>query len=154
LEPLDLPSRGDDLWSAACADLTGETWTYLSAGPFASRADFDAWLVGFTRSPDPLGFAIVDATSGRAVGVACYLRITPAHGAIEIGHLYFSRLLQRTAAASEAVFLLIRSAFDNGYRRVEWKCDDLNAASRAAAERFGFRYEGTFRQAIVKSAMR
>jgi RimJ/RimL family protein N-acetyltransferase len=92
----------------------------------------------------------VDVAGGRAVGLCSYLRIDPANGVIEIGHLQFSPRLQRTPAATEAMYLLIRRAIDElGYRRMEWKCDSLNAPSRAAAERLGFRFEGVFRQAVV-----
>ncbi len=125
-------------------------WTYLPVGPFADLDAYRAWVEGASRSTDPLFFAIVDAATGRAVGVASYLRIDPANGVIEVGHLQFSPRLQRTPAATEAIFLLMRHAFDDlGYRRFEWKCDSLNAPSRAAAERLGFQYEGTFRQAVV-----
>jgi RimJ/RimL family protein N-acetyltransferase len=96
---------------------------------------------------DPLFFAIVDAKTGRAVGLASYLRIDPRVGSIEVGHLRFSSLLQRTPAATEAMALMMRRAFELGYRRYEWKCDALNAPSRAAAERLGFEFEGIFRQA-------
>ena len=101
------------------------------------------------RSEDPLYFAIVDQGSGRASGLASYLRIDPPHGVIEVGHLAFSPLLQRTAAATEAMYLMMQNAFALGYRRYEWKCDSLNAASRRAAERLGFRFEGIFRQAVI-----
>jgi len=100
-------------------------------------------------SEDPLFFAIVDAASGRAAGIGSYLRIGPASGSIEVGHLQFSPRLQRTPAATEAMQLMMCNAFELGYRRYEWKCDALNAASRRAAERLGFRFEGVFRQATV-----
>ncbi len=105
---------------------------------------------------DPLLFAIVDRATGRAAGAAAYLRMAPAHGVIEIGHIWFGSSLQRTAAATEAIFLLARHAFDDlGHRRLEWKCDARNAWSRRAAERFGFTFEGVFRQhMIVKGANR
>jgi RimJ/RimL family protein N-acetyltransferase len=100
-------------------------------------------------SDDPLFFVIVDAAAGRAVGQASYLNIKPAQGSIEVGHVYFSPLMQRSRVATEAMYLMMRRAFETGYRRYEWKCDALNARSRVAAERFGFAYEGTFRQATV-----
>jgi len=124
-------------------------WTYLFGGPFASAAEFRLWLEPRERSEDPLFFAIVDARSNQAAGLAAYLRIDPPHGVIEVGHLAFSPLLQRTAAATEAMFLMMKNVFELGYRRYEWKCDALNAASRRAAERLGFRFEGVFRQAAV-----
>jgi RimJ/RimL family protein N-acetyltransferase len=99
---------------------------------------------------DPLFHAIVDRASGRALGAASYLRIEPAIGVIEVGHIAYSPALQRTPAATEAMYLLMRRVFDElGYRRYEWKCDALNAPSRAAADRLGFRFEGVFRQATV-----
>jgi len=99
---------------------------------------------------DPLFHAIVERKTGEAVGVASYLRIDPANGVIEVGHINYSPLLQRTRAATEAMFLMMRRVFDElGYRRYEWKCDALNAPSRAAAGRYGFRFEGIFRQATV-----
>ncbi len=99
---------------------------------------------------DPLFHAIVDSKSGSAVGVAAYMRIDAANGVIEVGHLNFSPRLQATTAATEAMYLMMRRAFDElGYRRYEWKCDSLNEASRRAASRLGFRFEGVFRQAVV-----
>jgi RimJ/RimL family protein N-acetyltransferase len=109
-------------------------------------------LAADAASEDPLFYAVIDLRDGRAGGVASYLRITPEHGVIEIGHIWFGRTLQRTRAATEAIYLLARHAFDDlGYRRLEWKCNAANAASRRAAERFGFTFEGIFRQhQIVK----
>ena len=99
---------------------------------------------------DPLFHAIIDNQSGKAVGVAAFLRIDPANGVMEVGHINYSPRLQRTVMATEAMALMMRRVFDElGYRRYEWKCDSLNAPSRAAAKRLGFGYEGTFRQAIV-----
>ena len=99
---------------------------------------------------DPLFHAVVDRNSGKAAGVASYLRIGPAVGVIETGHINYSPLLQRTPAATEAMYLMMRRVFDElGYRRYEWKCDSLNARSRRAAERLGFTYEGVFRQATL-----
>ncbi len=150
LEPLNPERHAADLHDANELDASGRMWTYLPVGPFADLDAYRAWVEGASRSTDPLFFAIVDAATGRAVGVASYLRIDPANGVIEVGHLQFSPRLQRTPAATEAIFLLMRHAFDDlGYRRFEWKCDSLNAPSRAAAERLGFQYEGTFRQAVV-----
>ena len=94
-------------------------------------------------------FAIIDRGSGKPVGVASYMRITPAAGTIEVGHIHFSEKMKRSPIATEAMYLMMKKAFDLGYRRYEWKCDSLNAPSRAAAARFGFRYEGIFRQALV-----
>lgn len=148
LEPLSAARHGDALFDAAAADATGASWTYLPYGPFESRPAYLGWLTGMAGKTDPQFFAILNA-QGQAVGVAAYMRIDPANGVLEIGHLHFSPALQRTVAATEAIALLIRRAFELGYRRVEWKCDALNAPSRRAAARFGFRFEGLFRQAVV-----
>jgi RimJ/RimL family protein N-acetyltransferase len=150
VEPLDPSLHGDDLYACLGAPENNDgRWTYLSCGPFENREHFQEWLRGVALEEDPLFFAIVDGR-GRAVGVAAYMRIDRASGVIEIGHLNFSTQLQRTAAATEAMYLMLRRAFDElGYRRYEWKCDSLNAPSRRAASRFGFTYEGLFRQAIV-----
>jgi RimJ/RimL family protein N-acetyltransferase len=125
-------------------------WTYLPDGPYESVERLRAMLAWARRSHDPLYFAIVPAGESRALGLASYMRIVPEFGVIEIGGIWFAPSLQRTTAASEAIFLLARHAFDElGYRRLEWKCNALNAASRRAAERFGFTFEGVFRQHMV-----
>lgn len=150
VEPLDPERHAHDLWSANADDAEGRMWTYLSVGPFAEEAAYRAWLDQVAPGDDPVFYTIVDARIGQAVGLASYLRIDPANGVIEVGHLQFSPRLQRTPAATEAMYLMMRRAFDElGYRRYEWKCDSLNAPSRAAAERYGFRFEGLFRQAVV-----
>jgi RimJ/RimL family protein N-acetyltransferase len=150
VEPLNPARHGSDLHAANEDDASGGMWTYLSIGPFPDETAYRAWLEDAAESDDPQFHAIVDVGSGRAIGVAAYLRIDPANGVIEVGHLQFSPRLQRTRAATEAMYLMMRRAFDElGYRRYEWKCDSLNAPSRAAAERFGFRLEGIFRQAVV-----
>jgi RimJ/RimL family protein N-acetyltransferase len=146
--PLAPERHGPELFRAFAVDEDARRWTYLPYGPFADEPTFLAWSQSCAASADPLFFAIVDA-SGCAVGVASYLRITPAHGVIEIGHLNFSSALQRTPAATEALFLLLQNAFALGYRRCEWKCDALNRPSRSAAQRLGLSFEGIFRQAIV-----
>ena len=148
--PLDLAAHGRDLFDAFGRDADGRNWTYLPVGPFARRADFDAWLTGVAGRDDPLFHAIEDLGTGRAVGLASLMRIDPANGVIEVGNIHFSPAMQRTALATEAMYLLMRRAFDElGYRRYEWKCDALNAPSRRAAERLGFAYEGLFRRAVV-----
>ena len=128
--------------SSAC----GPTCTH---GPFASYEEYRRWLAERATSTDPLFLAFVEPPSGRAVGVGAFLRIDPAAGSIEVGHIAFSPLLQRSPAATEAMYLMMRHAFELGYRRYEWKCDALNAPSRRAAERLGFTFEGVFRQATV-----
>ncbi len=143
LEPLH-PSHADPL-HAAFADADESLWTYMSWGPFASVAEVAAHIENQREAHAWQAYAVV--VDGAAVGEMSYLNIAPAQGSIEIGAIAFSPRLQRTTAATEAIFLLIDGAFDAGYRRVEWKCDDLNAPSRAAALRYGFTYEGTFRNA-------
>jgi RimJ/RimL family protein N-acetyltransferase len=148
LEPLDTAKHGHDLWTAV--DGHDSVWTYLSYGPFADEGSFLAWLKGREELSDPLSYAVVDAASGKALGVLTLMEIRPAAGVVEIGHIFFAPVLQKTRAATEAIFLAMKHAFDDlGYRRFEWKCDALNAPSRAAAIRFGFTYEGIFRQHMV-----
>lgn len=149
LEPLDAARHAVALYGANSLDREGRMWTYLHYGPFASLEEYRGWLHAREASQDPLFFAIVDGASGLAAGLASYLRIEPSNGSIEVGHLQFSPRLQRTTAATEAMYLMMKQAFDLGYRRYEWKCDALNAASRRAAERLGFAFEGIFRQAVV-----
>jgi RimJ/RimL family protein N-acetyltransferase len=147
VEPLQASRHARDLWEAQADDPTGSRWTYSFNGPFTSFEEFEKWMTGAQDSRDPQFYAIV--VEGRAVGLASYLRIDPKHGVIEIGHIYYSPRLARTRAATEAMFLFMSNAFDLGYRRYEWKCDSCNLPSRAAAVRYGFTYEGKFRQAVV-----
>ena len=149
LEPLDPARHADDLYRAYALDADARHWTYLPYGPFADLGAYREWMHATCLGDDPLFFAVVDPETGRPLGVASWLRIDPANGAIEVGHLRFSSLLQRRPAATEAMYLMMRRAFELGYRRYEWKCDALNAPSRAAALRLGLSYEGIFRQAIV-----
>ena len=138
-----------DLHAAFAADTSGALWTYMPVGPFADVKDYAAWVAEAVTSADPLFFTIIEKATGKPVGVASYLRMKPEHGVAEVGYITFSPALQRTAIATEAMFLMMKQAFDLGYRRHEWKCDALNAASRRAAERLGFTYEGTFLQAMI-----
>lgn len=147
VEPLQAARHARDLWEAQAEDVTGSRWTYSFSGPYASFEEFEQWLSFAQASRDPQFYAIV--VDGRAVGMAAYLRIDPKHGVIEIGHIYYSPRLARTRAATEAMYLFMSNAFGLGYRRYEWKCDSCNLPSRAAAVRYGFTYEGKFRQAIV-----
>ena len=149
VEPIDPERHARALHEANMRDPTGRAFTYLSAGPFASYDAYLAWITAFCLGRDPLFHAIVDSATGNAVGVASYMRIDAGNGAIEVGHINYSLLLQRTRAATEAMYLMMQRVFELGYRRYEWKCDSLNAASRAAAQRLGFSYEGVFRQAVV-----
>lgn len=146
LEALAVARHGDDLWRA----LQGPDpalWDYLPYGPFSERSQFDAWLANNTERRDPLFYAVIDQASSCALGVFSYLNIVAQDGCIEIGHVAFGAPMQRTAGATEAIYLLARHAFDDlGYRRLEWKCNAANTRSVRAAERFGFIYEGLFRQ--------
>ena len=136
-----------DLYAAFGTAEDARHWTYLPLEPFASAEDCREWLEQAEHSQDPQYFTVLD-TNGRAVGWASYLRIDPASGVIEVGWINFSPLLQGTRASTEAMYLMMTRVFDGlGYRRYEWKCDALNAPSMRAAERLGFTYEGTFRQA-------
>ena len=122
-------------------------WTYLFSGPFATFAEYESWLAERAPGTDPLFQAFVSRETGRAVGLGAFMRIDPAAGSIEVGHIAMSPRLQRSPAATEAMYLMMRHAFELGYRRYEWKCDSLNEKSRRAAERLGFTFEGLFRQA-------
>ena len=145
LEPLDADRHGDELFAAGQG--ADETWRYLPYGPFASRDDFLRWLERHAATSDPLAFAILDRSAGAARGIATFMSIVPEHGVIEIGHIWLSPQLQRTRQATEAIFVMSRHAFEDlGNRRLEWKCDAANEPSRRAAERFGFVFEGVFRQ--------
>ncbi|WP_394197060.1 GNAT family N-acetyltransferase [Litoreibacter albidus] len=124
-------------------------WDYLPYGPFASSAAYHRWARDVTQGADPFFYAIKPLATGHCSGVASYLRIAPEAGSIEVGHVNFSPELQRTPAATEAIFLMMQWAFEAGYRRFEWKCDATNLGSRRAAQRYGFSFEGIFRQAAV-----
>jgi RimJ/RimL family protein N-acetyltransferase len=147
MEPLGLVHAAS-LHEANAEDQAGAIWDYLPNGPFGAEAYRD-WVASVEASRDPLFFAILDKDSGRWGGTMSFLRISPAAGSIEIGWLNFAPHLQRTRAATEAVYLTMKWAFEAGYRRFEWKCNALNLPSRRAAERFGLSYEGIFRQAVV-----
>ena len=149
LERLEPQTHAKELFEAGQLDTEGKNWTYLFEGPFEEYDEYLEWLIQKSQLADPLFFAIIDLSTNRAVGVASYLRIDTTHGVIEVGNINFSPLLQRTRAATEAMYLMMERAFEQGYRRYEWKCDSLNAPSRRAAQRFGLSYEGIFRQAIV-----
>jgi RimJ/RimL family protein N-acetyltransferase len=150
VEPVDPARHAAELHAAYLLDKEGRNWTYLPYGPFAGFTEYRAWLERDSLGDDPLRHVILERRSGRAVGVASLMRIDPAAGVIEVGGINYAPPLQRTPAATEAMYLMMRRVFDElGYRRYEWKCDALNAPSRAAALRLGFRYEGMFRQATV-----
>jgi RimJ/RimL family protein N-acetyltransferase len=149
LEPMNIDKHAETLFANLLIDNKGESWTYLPYGPFYKIEDFRQWLVTTMSEDDTQLYAILDR-KGVPVGVCGYMRINPLHGVIEIGHLHYSKLLQRTPATTEAMYLMMRHAFDaHGYRRYEWKCHSFNEPSRQAALRLGFQYEGLFRQANV-----
>ena len=156
LAPLDPRLHGEDLWEATQGEQNDALWRYLAEGPFPDREDFDRALAAMAASEDPLYFAIIGQSTQRAAGRASYLRIDTKHRVIEVGGLLYAPALQRTRGATEAMYLMARHAFEDlGYRRYEWKCNALNEASRRAALRLGFTFEGIFRQhQIVKSRNR
>ena len=148
LEPVDPASHADRLFQAFAEASDGRDWTYLPDEYPTDLAAYRTIIAERAASRDPLHFAIV--VDGAPSGTVALMRIDPANGVIEIGHVVFARRLQRTRAGTEAIALLMRHAFDDlGYRRVEWKCDVLNAPSRRAAARYGFTFEGVFRKAVV-----
>ncbi|MCB1548042.1 MAG: GNAT family N-acetyltransferase [Hyphomicrobiaceae bacterium] len=149
LVPLDPAAHGAALFQANSLDVEGRNWTYMGYGPFATQADYMAWLESVAGKDDPFYLTIIDTRSGEPVGVATYMRIDPPNGVIEVGNINYSPRLQRTPAATEAMYLMMARAFALGYRRYEWKCDSLNTPSWRAAERLGFRFEGIFRQAVI-----
>ena len=150
VEPLDPEKHLDDLYDAFADDVDEARWTYMAVGPFASKDAFADWLHSAGNVNDPQFHAIVDVASGMALGVAAYMRIKPDVGVIEIGSIAYSSRLQKTTVATEAMYLFMQRVFDElGYRRYEWKCDALNKASRRAALRFGFTFDGIFEQALV-----
>jgi RimJ/RimL family protein N-acetyltransferase len=150
LEPIDLERHLDDLYQAYSSAADGRDWTYFQVGPFDSLTAYREHLTRIAALTDPLHYAVIDLASGTAVGTLALMRIDRGNGVIEVGHITYSARLKRTCSASEAIFLLMRHVFEDlGYRRLEWKCDTLNSPSRAAALRYGFKFEGIFRQAIV-----
>ena len=150
VEPVSVADHAADLYAAYTAAPDGRDWTYLPTELPVDLAAYREFLTRAAADRDRLHHAIVDLATGRAVGTAALMRADPANGAIEVGYITYSPLLKRTRVGTEAMYLMMRRVFDElGYRRYEWKCDSLNAASHAAAERFGFRFEGVFRQAVV-----
>ena len=149
IEPLDDAKHGAQLFAAKQRDVSGDNWTYLPYGPFADEVAYRTWLRAQQEGDDPCFFAMIDPATQQAVGIASFLRIDQANGVIEVGHIHFSPLLQRTTASTEALFLMMQWAFEQGYRRYEWKCNALNVPSRRAAQRLGLSYEGIFRQMMI-----
>ena len=124
-------------------------WDYMPYGPFASGSAYHRWAREKEAGEDPRFLVLRDRESGQAGGIASYLRIAPEAGSIEVGHICISPSMQRGAAWTEAMFLILEWAFTAGYRRYEWKCNALNLASRRAAQRLGFSFEGVFRQHLI-----
>jgi RimJ/RimL family protein N-acetyltransferase len=150
LEPIDVNRHAPELFAHYMQAPDARDWTYLFHERPETLGAFRTYLAELARSEDPLHFTIVDLTDNGAVGTAALHRIDCAHGVIEVGSITYSPRMKRTRAGTEVIYLFMRLAFDElGYRRFEWKCDSLNAPSRAAAERFGFTFEGVFRRAIV-----
>lgn len=150
VEKLDASRHAADLWAAVNGH--DRIWTYLFYGPFADFEGFSSWLRERTSLADPYPYAVLD-NAGHALGIVTLTAIRPAMRVIEVGHVLLSPALQRTPLATEAQYLLARYVFDTlGYRRYEWKCDALNFASRRAASRFGFTFEGVFRQHMIVKA--
>jgi RimJ/RimL family protein N-acetyltransferase len=156
LEPLDPVAHAPDLFRASHDGEARGLWTYMPYGPFETQGAFAGWLQACATFNDPLFFTVREKASGKASGMASYLNVRPSDGVVEIGHIWFALALQRTRATTEALFLMMRRAFDElGYRRLEWKCNALNEPSRRAALRLGFRFEGIFyRHMIVKGCNR
>src|SRR6478609_6581631 len=156
LVPLDAGLHGEALWAATKGEQNDTLWRYLAEGPFSNREDFDRALAGMAASEDPLFFTIIGRSTQRPAGRASYLRIDTKHRVIEVGSILYSPALQRTRGATEAMYLMARHVFEDlGYRRYEWKCNALNEASRRAALRLGFTFEGIFRShTIVKARNR
>ena len=155
LKPLVASKYSEELFLSNTLDKEDINWAYLPYGPFETEPEYYKWIESFEKNDDPVFFAIISKKLNKAIGIASYLRINPADGLIEVGHINYSPLLQRTTEATEAMFLMMKWAFDNGYRRYEWKCNALNLRSRNSAQTLGFSYEGVFRQmAIVKGQNR
>jgi RimJ/RimL family protein N-acetyltransferase len=149
--PLDPAAHADALYEGTHGADREKLWLYLSEGPFADRAAFASYLEKRAKSDDPLSFVVVDHATGRATGHASYMRIVPEHRVIEVGNIFYTVALARSAAATEAMYLMARYVFEDlGYRRYEWKCNALNEPSRRAALRLGFSFEGVFRRHMIQ----
>ena len=150
LSPLNIDKHAESLYQSYAQDSNDQNWTYLAYGPFSDVESFRIWLQANCTGQDPLFYVVIDNSNDTVVGLASYLRIEPAVGVIEVGHIHFSPLLQGTPMSTEAMFLMMQRVFDElGYRRYEWKCDSLNERSNKAAKRLGFTFEGIFRQATL-----
>lgn len=150
IEPIDVDRHGVELHENVMLDADGANWTYLPYGPFPVLEDYLAWVREACLGDDPMFHTIIDLNTEKAVGIASLMRIEPSVGVIEVGHIHYSPALQRTPLSTEAMYLFMSRVFDElGYRRFEWKCDSLNGPSNRAAKRYGFNFEGIFRQATI-----
>lgn len=150
LEPFDVARHAKELFHAYRADTENRLWTYVPSGPFDEFEAYRHWAEETCLGADPLVHTVIDLTTKKAVGVASFLRIDPSNGVIEVGAIKYSPALQRTAAGTEAMYLMMKRVFDElGYRRYEWRCNNLNAESKRAAKRYSFTFEGVFRQAAI-----
>ena len=150
LEPINIRKHSKDLYKNYSLDKKNIIWTYLPYGPFKSHESFKKWLKSFCLNKDPFFYAIYSKKHNQYCGMASYLRITPEHGSIEVGHINYSPILQNTTEGTETMYLMMKNAFEVlGNRRYEWKCNNLNSASKYAAERLGFKFEGIFRQMFI-----
>ena len=150
LEPININKHSKNLYVNFLKDKKNRIWNYLPYGPFKSYGNFKKWLRSFCLGKEPFFYAIYAKRYGQYCGMASYLRITPDHGTIEVGHINYSPILQNTAEGTEAMYLMMKNVFENlGYRRYEWKCDTLNKKSKRSALRLGFKFEGVFRQATI-----
>jgi RimJ/RimL family protein N-acetyltransferase len=155
LEVLDADKHAAELWSVYSLDTDGRLWTYMPQGPFSSESEYRTWVEGVAHKADPFFYAIIDSETNKAVGVASYLRVDPNNYSIEVGWITYSPVIQQKPIATEAMYLMMKNAFDLGYRRYEWKCNSLNLPSINAAMRLGMSFEGLFRQmSIVKGQNR
>jgi RimJ/RimL family protein N-acetyltransferase len=150
LEPIDINRHSKDLYVNFLRDKKNKIWIYLPYGPFRTYGSFKKWLRSFCLGKDPFFYAIYSKRYEQFCGMASYLRITPEHGSIEVGHINYSPILQNTVEGTETMYLMMKNAFKNlGNRRYEWKCNNLNFASKNAAKRLGFKFEGVFRQMFI-----
>ena len=150
LEPINIRKHSKDLYKNFSLDKKNIIWTYLPYGPFKSYGSFKKWLKSFCLNKDPFFYAIYSKKHKQYCGMVSYLRITPEHGSIEVGHINYSPILQNTTEGTETMYLMMKNAFEVlGNRRYEWKCNNLNSASKYAAERLGFKFEGIFRQMFI-----
>ena len=150
LEPINIRKHSISLYKNFSLDKKNTIWNYLPYGPFKSYGSFKKWLKSFCLNKDPFFYAIYSKKYDQYCGMASYLRITPEHGSIEVGHINYSPILQNTVEGTETMYLMMKNVFDDlRYRRYEWKCNNLNSSSKYAAERLGFKFEGIFRQMLI-----